>query len=960
MKIYDNLSMHAGEPAGTSLQRMNIVFSFLKDKGLVITDTMKDQIDDSMLNEKGKAYMDRVSDSIRAIAPNELQIQLDQLYESFEKEYNAAVSADSIVVEAKYFTNIEIAIKSINEYFASNFTKQDFVMINEDVEIESNILGFINTCKKVDPVMISNPDAVYNVIEEINNEAQEVDDPNNSPYQVWVSEDNTKMLDLVESFIAFKKIQFVADNFAEFTNVIQGLYSLKIYTNPSDFKASIQKMESLTIDEISDIFGEGDIDPAIITPVRIVNSVFENNLITLPEGLTKETEITRVQNFTNLDKQIVINDVPVDEYYTMEAAEVNYFKETNPSNIKYDQANDKFIVSKQLKTAINDLLDGIKKCDTTDQLKEFFASCVDPSIMIDATFPFILAKVFGDKKKYQNEIQSQETLRNYISSYSSIANKNKGARRFIAYDLFTFFKTDKEGTIKFLEDFLTLNLYNNKEVIVENNKLLTVFNIFDSHIYFEILYNLLPNKDKSVIEFIKEARKRVNHNSHTANPYKADESEDIDKPQTSKQIHESAIDRFLQYGDDISISDMMLCEGYRDILMDEILAFEDEAYNHNLSQIQIKNYIGESYNVFQEIEQGAIPDYMKNRIGVSDEPDAPPAEPVDIPKEDIPSNPIDDLINSVNSKLDADGDIEDKLGLGYENNPHKNAEGKQVVYNITYNYNNSFNKDNHSVTTKDNHSSYDLSSNKTTNTKISDSYNNPKKTRKNNNNNVSSIGFGGDKTPDTTLKSGKTVNEVFAFLESSEPHPNSGTKSKPPKEDPLTKAMDKDREKLGKHQERKRKVQKALGTGKAILKPFSRTKRWLIKMVDGLIERDENAVKAQIVESKSYRTALYKATRLALKLGLTGIAFTISGYLGAAYLGIQGLKLADRSRLRNEVEEEFATEIEILNDKIAQAEKDDTPESRKAKWQMMRMRSKMLRIAGSASKSHVLRPNEVS
>lgn len=69
MKIYDNLSMHAGEPAGTSLQRMNIVFSFLKSKGLVITDTMKDQIDDSMLNEKGKAYMDRVSDSIRALLP---------------------------------------------------------------------------------------------------------------------------------------------------------------------------------------------------------------------------------------------------------------------------------------------------------------------------------------------------------------------------------------------------------------------------------------------------------------------------------------------------------------------------------------------------------------------------------------------------------------------------------------------------------------------------------------------------------------------------------------------------------------------------------------------------------------------------------------------------------------------------------------------------------------------------
>jgi hypothetical protein len=415
--------------------------------------------------------------------------------------------------------------------------------------------------------------------------------------------------------------------------------------------------------------------------------------------------------------------------------------------------------------------------------------------------------------------------------------------------------------------------------------------------------------------------------------------------------------------------------------MDEILCFEDAAYNANLSQQAITKYIGESFDVIQEVEKGVIPDYMQNRIAVSDEENGGhqdmPVEPVELPP-DIPTNPIDDLANSINAKLDVDGDIEQKLGSGYENNPNRDKNASHVVYNITNNYTNSFNKHSDSHNT----ASYDLSSNKrdshntvydlSTKTNAKDSYNKNvpiRRTKNNTKGNVSSSGIYSEKNGGhdelVKLESGLTVQEMFAFLEAAEPQTNEGTsatpnKAKPPKDDALTKAMDKDRETLGKQEEAKKKVQKAVNTGRAIMKPFSRTKKWLIKTVDSLIKRDEESVKAQIIESPSYRTALYKATRLALKLGLATIAFTISGYLGAAYLVLQGAKLADRQRLRKEVEEEFMTEIQIIDEKIKQADREDTPESRKRKYQLMRMKSKMIRIVGSASKSHFARPNNVS
>jgi hypothetical protein len=363
------------------------------------------------------------------------------------------------------------------------------------------------------------------------------------------------------------------------------------------------------------------------------------------------------------------------------------------------------------------------------------------------------------------------------------------------------------------------------------------------------------------------------------------------------------------------------------------------------------------------------------------------------------------------------------LGKGYDGPIEKDGSkpGRHVVYNITYN--NSFNKDSNNTrtdthtntnttTNNDNsqnkheeidntqnmhnsnnmtNSQNDSSHNKdesrdkriekrndshntstTTNTHSSDSHNtsNVNKTSTTNSHNSDSRGTNNYNNSNTSsdtvaskddnkLSNGLTVNEMFTILESIEPL-SEAAGAKPPKEDSLTKAMDKDRRLLSTQQEAKKKVQKGINTTRAALKPVSRAKQWMTNIVDSLIKRDEDEVKAQIVESPSYRTALYKASRLALKLGLVGVAWTVSGYLAAAVAGIEVLKAIDKDRLKKEVQGEMITEIKILDDKIDRLEEVGTPEALKKKYEYMRMRNKMVNMAATARRTRITNPNSIA
>ena len=878
-----------------------------------------------------------------------------------------------IIIKKEYFDNIKTTIDSINSFFSSNFKDKSFPIVDSDFQLDSTLLGIVSWLNNVEPVWISDPSRVDSVIEAINKTAEDME--GDDIYSQLVNENNTVVLDHINAFVGYKVLQYIADYFTEFNKFINGIYTFELYTKPSKYKDVITLFSKpIPISEIENVMGNAEY--RLFDRQKYVTGVFSNNQIKLPDTLKQDAEINRLENNDDLDIEIVVDES------VQEAAEVNFFEETKPEHLKYDEKKNKWIVSKQFEKAISKLVTTLRKCDTTEDLKAILdkkGEVPEPDTFTSVVIPFILARTYSNPNKYMNENYDKEAMKKYTDSYDSITNKNNGAKRFAKYDIFSTFKTDKEGTIKFIEDFLKLNLVNDESAYISNNTLLTLFNIFDSRIYLDIMYNMLPDKVKkskypTEDGFVKLVRARINKNSRSANVYKPDTKvKSGNDVQTSEEIQEYVTDSLKEFGD-MSIADMMYCEHYQSLIHDEIKCLGDTMYNKGLSQIQVDNYIGESYDIFdkedgfiQEQEMGDIPDYMRNRIKLSDETGNNPevtTTDVQLPP-DVPANPVDDLVTSIDAKLSAGGGLEDMLGSGYNDNPNKNHHEGKVVYNITNNYNNSFNRNsNNTNTTTQN----DLSTGKTTTTTNTNtnSHNKRYTTHKNPNNYNNSTDSSDTKdsmnmisqTEYATFSTGNSIHDVFTFLESEEPL-SDGNDSKPPKGDLLTHAMDRDREKLSKHQERKKTTQKIINTGRAVVKPIARTKKWLTDLVDSLIKRDEDKVKADIIEKPGFRTALFKAGRLALKLGLTGVAFTINGYVGMAYLALQGAKIADRERLKKEVQEEFAAELEILNDKIRLADADDTPQSRKDKWQMMRLRSKMEHIVAGTPRSRIRTRNDI-
>ena len=1137
-----------------------------------------------------------------------------------------------IIIKKEYFDNIKTTIDSINSFFSSNFKDKNFPIVDSDFQLDSTLLGIVSWLNNVEPAWISDPSRVDSVIEAINKTAEDME--GDDIYSQLVNENNTVVLDHINAFVGYKVLQYIADYFTEFNKFINGIYTFELYTKPSKYKDVIDLFsKTIPISEIENVMGNAEY--RLFDRQKYVTGVFSNNQITLPDTLKQDAEINRLENNDDLDIEIVVDES------VQEAAEVNFFEETKPEHLKYDEKKDKWVVSKQFEKAISKLISTLRKCDTTEDLKNVFdkkGEVPEPDTFTSVVIPFILARTYSNPNKYMNENYDKEAMKKYTDSYDSITNKNNGAKRFAKYDIFSTFKTDKEGTIKFIEDFLKLNLVNDESAYISNNTLLTLFNIFDSRIYLDIMYNMLPDKVKkskypTEDGFVKLIRARINKNSRSANVYKPDTKvKSGNDVQTSEEIQEYVTDSLKEFGD-MSIADMMYCEHYQSLIHDEIKCLGDAMYNKGLSQIQVDNYIGESYDIFeegffsnlfgkknnnqknskindfenkynvkisedyknillndvnikpsyfnivnilddrdlknigydfkyltefkssvdtdglypimhstfdyddfkfgtvysdaeglvyaaiynkahrlekvatnihefiescenrriyfdhinnhevsgytdddveicadlivktdtsgtilpkvafeitmlfdsdyfgeiirndvipklkkalntddidfendcvftklvyesngnremylkyngkevtlsslgitiqqesynifdkedgfiQEQEMGDIPDYMRNRIKLSDETGNNPevtTTDVQLPP-DVPANPVDDLVSSIDAKLSAGGGLEDMLGSGYNDNPNKNHHEGKVVYNITNNYNNSFNRNsNNTNTTTQN----DLSTGKTTTTTNTNtnSHNKRYTTHKNPNNYNNSTDSSDTKdstnmisqTEYATFSTGNSIHDVFTFLESEEPL-SDGNDSKPPKGDLLTHAMDRDREKLSKHQERKKTTQKIINTGRAVVKPIARTKKWLTDLVDSLVKRDEDKVKADIIEKPGFRTALFKAGRLALKLGLTGVAFTINGYVGMAYLALQGAKIADRERLKKEVQEEFAAELEILNDKIQLADADNTQQSRKDKWQMMRLRSKMEHIVAGTPRSRIRTRNDI-
>lgn len=922
---------------------------------------------------------------------------------------------DKIIINKEYFDNVATAINSINDFISSNFTNKNFPTVEDDVQLDGTLLGILSWLNNVDPELVQDPDNLNQLLDEVSEHEGEYNGPD------VLSQLPEELADKVYAVIGCKALEFISNNFEDFSKLVNGIYTFELFTNPSKYTDVIETFsQPLELYELRTALND-DIDIALFDPEKYVSGIFNNDQIQLPNNMDRVIESERIKKHADLkDVEIMVDETK------MEAAEIDFFEKDRPKHLKY--SNGKWMVSQQFQKLTNDIVKALRDCNSTADLMMLFSKPNKgmTDFIGQTVAPFILVKTLTNPKKSSSEID-EDTMKKYTDSYESIIKQNKGAGRFKNYDLFSCFKTDKDATIKFIEDFMNLNLLNDENCGIDNNTLLTLFNIFDSHIYLTLMYNLMPTKNGSVDEFIKTTRARINKNSREAMKYKEqDEMKKNNELNDSKTVKEYTSIMEKEFGD-MSTLDIQYCEGFQSLLYDEISTMNDALYNEGFSQIGIHNWIGESYNFYAEQENGEIPDYIKRRMNLSDEMGAtktPTTTDVNVPPE-TPRNSYDDLTNSIDERMDTETDkgLEGMLGKGYDGPIEKDGSkpGRHVVYNITYN--NSFNKDSNNTrtdthtntnttTNNDNsqnkheeidntqnmhnsnnmtNSQNDSSHNKdesrdkriekrndshntstTTNTHSSDSHNtsNVNKTSTTNSHNTDSRGTNNYNNSNTSsdtvaskddnkLSNGLTVNEMFTILESIEPL-SEAAGAKPPKEDSLTKAMDRDRRLLSTQQEAKKKVQKGINTTRAALKPVSRAKQWMTNIVDSLIKRDEDEVKAQIVESPSYRTALYKASRLALKLGLVGVAWTVSGYLAAAVAGIEVLKAIDKDRLKKEVQGEMITEIKILDDKIDRLEEVGTPEALKKKYEYMRMRNKMVNMAATARRTRITNPNSIA
>ena len=1081
-----------------------------------------------------------------------------------------------IVIKKAYFDNIKVAVDAMNKFFASGMKTKAFPVINDDFQLDRIVARTLSWLNNIDPTWIDKPETAIETLNKLKafiagdgpaeapvKEAEEPDPmtptttDTTSPWQKIFSNEDQVATDMFHAFIGFKMLQYIAENFNQFDQLMNGVYTFELFTQPSKYREAITTFtKGIPLTELNQV-AHFPGEYKLFDQDEYVGSVFSNDLIKLPEGMDQATETERFKSFTDLaDAEIV-----VDETVT-EAAEVNLFENFKPMHIKYDAKSGKFKISTQFESVVNKLLKALRSCESNDDLMELFAKePMNVDMFTLNVFPAILVRVFNNTRKYPFDMHDVDATFKYTKSYTSIVKKNPGAVRFERIDLFSTFKSDKEGTIEFLEDFLKLNLVNNANAAITNNTLLTVFNIFDSRIYFDILYNVAGGELKgydSEDGFVKAIRSRINQNSRTANPYQKEQKVN-NTIMGSDQVTEESYRTVLRLGE-MSSRERMYSEEFIGAVHDEIATIGDALYNAGASAIMIDRYIGESHNLFQEgflksmrekstqnkishIEKimgvdlpelfiefikhapgrrdnpkykngtgilgvvfsfadidavatsmgdlsrmmqrnqvlmfsewydtdtlqaefdedlikvlwlnlkdgsimisvnpfnmdsfddsylkkfedstkslldnledwegkpgastadpvqesvfdddddkpaklknryvakkkGHIPDYLRDRMGLNEDETEQDEDkkkdttvtdvelPPDLANDPPPENDIDDLADSVNARTNAPGaeGLEDMLGAGYKG-PIGNQGGQgHVVYNITNNYTNSHNT---STVTNDDHSTGKTANTTTNTTTTSNDLSSNKRTnaaaRARTSNNYDNTRPSSNSKDQSDFSTGKSVQEVFALLRSEEPLFVESDAGKPPKGDLLTTAMDADRTTLSAHQKVKRGAQKVMNTGKELVKPMTRAKSWNKNMVDSIIQRDEDQVKAEMIENPSYRSAVYKVARIALKTGKFAIFSAISPYLGLGYLGVQAAKVADRDRLRREVNQELATEIQIVDKKIEYLRSRsgygrDDPAAQQELYKLMRIRQQLVNATTDAHKRKLASPSSV-
>lgn len=171
--------------------------------------------------------------------------------------------------------------------------------------------------------------------------------------------------------------------------------------------------------------------------------------------------------------------------------------------------------------------------------------------------------------------------------------------------------------------------------------------------------------------------------------------------------------------------------------------------------------------------------------------------------------------------------------------------------------------------------------------------------------------------------------------------------NKPQSDHPIKDVLtDIDRGTVKFQQSAKKKVQDVQNVGRAAMKPVNRTKQWVTKMVYDWKDADENNIKERLADPHA-RKNVFSAISWAIKTG----AFAKAGLLfNPVFLFLTVTKNFGKNkkiqRLRNEMLAEIKMELEIIEEKIRDA---DRNRDQAEKYKLMRFKTelnkKYLRVA---------------
>ena len=403
--------------------------------------------------------------------------------------------------------------------------------------------------------------------------------------------------------------------------------------------------------------------------------------------------------------------------------------------------------------------------------------------------------------------------------------------------------------------------------------------------------------------------------------------------------------------------DGIIPKEFNETIADSVIPMQPSSTNHIEEDTWVMNT--------HDKKTGGVPGYIAKNHDM-----AHYGEDDDKPESDDPKKTLEDYRRpSSRPQSDEEDDIEEiqpsvdnSKSLSKPSNLSNKSEDesdedltpkeKHAINNYYYyTYNNSLNKNSHSFNkdnsvhnrddhSTDDHSVHDNHSTSNVTNKSTDDHSVNKHIRSHNNQteNDDVVTEESSKPWELNIFNNNFITEEVGDADDDKP------KSDHPVKDVLT---DIDRATVKYQQKAKKTVQNIQNAGRAFVKPIKRTEQWINNMVNNWKDVDETRIKEKLADPyarKNIFTAIKKAIEAGSLLKAGILINPVFLFLNVTK-GIGNHK--KEGRIRNEMIAELKTEIEICEEKIKDADRDD---NHKAKYQLMRFKNelnkKLARAAG--------------